>query len=219
MALIETLAIQLASNSILIFFLVLLATALWGDVSLIFFVAFSVNYGINLWIIFIAAYIGTQIGDSLWYAFGKFFEPYIEKSKRMKKGYVKVARMIEIIFGKRHLLALTAVKYLYGTRVITIIYLVKERIGYKKFVVYDFISTFFWVIGVGLVGYLVGIGFMAVKTFKNMQLAVTLLVIFIALYFLLEEELKRWIQRKVDRRLTQRKEKIKKKKKIRIKID
>lgn len=213
MPILETLAAQLASNGILFFFLALAATALWGDASLIFFVAFSVNYNVSLWLIFFAAYIGTMIGDSLWFSLGRYLEPKIEKNEKLKKAYVKIAELIEIIFGKRHLLALTAVKYLYGTRVITIIYLAKERIGYKKFAYYDFISTFFWIIGVGFIGWLVGVGFMAIKTFKNIQLAITVLVIF----FLLLNLLQRWVNEKIEhikrKRIKERKRKDKRKKK------
>ncbi len=201
----ETLAIQLASNAGLFFILALIATALWGDASLIFFTAFSVNYNINLWWIFFAAYIGTMIGDSLWFTLGKYLEPKIERNARLKKTYAKIAELIEIVFGNKHLLALTAVKYLYGTRVITIIYLAKEKMNYKKFIYYDFLSTFFWVIGVGLIGWLVGEGFMMVKTFQNLQLAITGLIVFFILFNLLQ----RAINKKIE---SIKKEKIKKKK-------
>ncbi len=189
MAILETLAIQLASNAILFFFLALIGTALWGDASLIFFVAFSVNYQISLWLVFFAAYIGTMIGDSLWFALGKYLEPKIEKNEKLKKSYVKIAEIIELVFGKRHLLALTIVKYLYGTRVITIIYLAKQKIGYKKFLFYDFISTFGWVIGMGFIGWLVGVGFIVLRTAKNIQLGIAAVIIFFILLNLAQKKL------------------------------
>jgi membrane protein DedA with SNARE-associated domain len=196
---IESLAIGLASNPVLLFWLTLIATAVWGDISLIILTAFAVNYEISIWIIFLAAYIGTQIGDSLWYATGKYLEPKIERITWMKKGYLKVAEMIEALFGKRHLLALTVVKFLYGTRVIMIIYLAKQKIGYRKFFLYDLFATLFWVAGVGLVGYLIGLGFMMVKTFKNLQFAVTAFVLFIAIYFILEKNLRAFVENKAEK--------------------
>jgi membrane protein DedA with SNARE-associated domain len=102
-----------------------------------------------------------------------------------------------VLFGKRHLLALTAVKYLYGTRVITILYLVKEKISYRKFIYYDFVSTFFWIIGVGFLGWLIGRGFVLLKTFENMQLAVTALLLFFALFYIFQREINYLIENKL----------------------
>jgi len=194
MAILETLAVQVASNVSLFFILGVIGTALWGDGALIFFTAFSVNYGISLWIIFFAAYIGTMIGDSLWFLIGIKLAKKIEKNKKMHKGYEKIAFIIDKLFKHNHLLALTVVKYLYGTRVITIFYLAKEKIGYKKFIYYDFISTLFWVLGIGLIGYLVGLGFVWIQTaFKNIQLTILAVIIIFLLFS--------WLQRTINMKI------------------
>jgi len=194
MVILETLAVQVASNISLFFILGVIGTALWGDGALIFFTAFSVNYKISLWLIFFAAYIGTMIGDSLWFLIGIKLARKIEKNKKMYKGYKKIAFIIDKIFKHNHLLALTVVKYLYGTRVITIFYLAKEKIGYKKFIYYDFISTLFWVLGVGLIGYLVGLGFVWIQTaFKNIQLTILALIIIFILFG--------WLQRAINMKI------------------
>ncbi len=197
MPILETLAFNLASSVVLFFVLTLVGTAFWGDAALIFFVAFSVNYNINLFLVFFAAYFGTMIGDSIWFALSMKFGHHIEKNKKLKKAYIRISQIIEVLFGKRHLLALTAVKYLYGTRVITILYLVKEKISYRKFLYYDFISTFFWIIGVGLLGFLIGKGFVLLKTFENLQMAITALLLFFALFYIFQREINYLIENKL----------------------
>lgn len=187
---------MISSNTALFFFIALIAAALWGDFALIFFSAFSVVYHINIGIVFLAAYIGTMIGDSLWYAIGRYLGPQIEKKEWLKRGYVRIAEVMEIVFKRRYLLALTVVKYLYGTRVITIIYLAKEHIGFKKFLKYDLLSSIFWIAGVGAVGVLAGMGFVWIETtFKNMQLAVTVLIIFFAAVKLIQQNINAKIEK------------------------
>jgi membrane protein DedA with SNARE-associated domain len=206
----ETLAMNLAGNIPIFFVLALIATALWGDAALIFFVAFSVNYNLSLWIVFLASYVGTLIGDSAWFILSMRFGHHIEKNPKLKKAYQKIAKIIDVLFGTKHLLALTIVKYLYGTRVITIFYLVKEKISYRKFVYYDFISTLFWIIGIGFFGWLIGKGFVLIKTFKDMQLAVTVLLLFFAVFYVFQREINYYIEYKLKLKLKKRKKKGKK---------
>jgi membrane protein DedA with SNARE-associated domain len=196
MQIIEILALNLAMSN-WFFVLVLIATALWGDAALIFFTAFSVNYNISLWIVFFSAYIGTMIGDSIWFMLSLRYGHHLEKRKKLKKAYIKIEKIIEQVFGKRHLLALTVVKYLYGTRVITILYLAKEKIRYKQFLYYDLVSTFFWIIGVGFLGWLIGEGFVLLKTFENMQIAFTALIVFFALFYTFQREINYLIEKKL----------------------
>jgi len=160
-----------------------------GDASLIFFTAFAVNYNLSLWIVFWAAFIGNMIGDSGWFGIGRLISPHIERYKKIHKGYEKIAEVIEFIFKKKHFIALTAVKFLYGTRVITIIYMAKEKLKFRKFAVYNIFATLLWIFGVGLVGYFVGLGYVWVKQiFQGVGILLTIIVIFfIAFYFLQRE--------------------------------
>ena len=112
MPILETLAVNLASSALLFFILTLIGTALWGDAALIFFVAFSVNYNIHLLIVFFAAYIGTMIGDSIWFALSMKFGHHIEKSKKLRKAYLRISQIIEVLFGKKHLLRAAYPDYL-----------------------------------------------------------------------------------------------------------
>lgn len=95
------------------------------------------------------------------------------------------------------------VKFLYGTRVITIFYLAKKKISYGKFLYYDSFSTIAWIFGIGAVGYFVGLGVAWVlKVVKGIQWAVTLLIAALALFYL--------IQKFISKELIQKEKKLEK---------
>ena len=118
------------------------------------------------------------------------------------KDFTKIAEVIEFIFKKQHFIALTVVKFLYGTRVITIMYLSKERMRLWRFIVYDTFATLLWVLGVGIVGYFVGLGYVWVKTiFKNTTIILTIIVFFFILFYLLQQKINKKIENITDTKL------------------
>lgn len=174
----SSLTAVILANSFFFFLISVIATAIWGDASYIFLVILGVQSHIPLILIALSAFIGTIIGDTIWFFIGIRFIKKLKKKKALKKTFLRISRTIEKTFGNRYTLALTTVKFLYGTRVITIFYLADKKLRYKKFIMYNIIATFFWVIGVGAIGWLAGIGFSyIVNVFKNLQLAILGLIV------------------------------------------
>jgi membrane protein DedA with SNARE-associated domain len=184
----EGLAYNFVANVPLFFLVSMIGTALWGDGALITLVALAVNLKANLVVLFFAAFVGTFIGDSVWFFIGRKISKNIKKYERVNRGFETIAELIERVFKKNYTLALVTVKFLYGTRVITIFYLAKEKISYKKFLLYDSISTIFWLFGMGFVGYLVGLGVnWILHVVKNIQLAITFMIVILALFYLVQK--------------------------------
>jgi membrane protein DedA with SNARE-associated domain len=184
----EELVAPFIGNLFLFSCVVFLFCALWGDASLIFFVVFAINYSIPLTLVLFFAYFGSLFGDTLWFVFGIRLMKKFRNRKSIDAGYKHIINFIEKNLKNNHLLALILVKFLYGTRVITTIYLSDGRMCYKKFMKYNFIATFVWIVFMGAIGYLVAIGFeFILNTFKNIQLAVTGLIIFLFLLSLVQK--------------------------------
>jgi membrane protein DedA with SNARE-associated domain len=184
----ENFAYQFVANVPLFFLISMIGTALWGDGALIFLVALCVSLKASLVTLFFAAFVGTFIGDSIWFFIGKKIAKNIKKYQRVNRGFESIAELIERIFNKNYLLALVTVKFLYGTRVITIFYLAKEKMNYKKFLYYDSISTIFWLFGMGFVGYLVGLGVSWIlNVVKNVQVAITFILFALAIIYLFQK--------------------------------
>lgn len=196
MAFLENLAIIVSQNLPVFWFVAFFATALWGDATFILLTILSINFHIPLWIIFSAAFFGTLLGDTLWFLLGVKFLINFEKHKKFGKHYRNVVSWLRKIFGKKYLSALTIVKFLYGTRVITIMYLANERIGYRKFMRYNLIATALWTMGVGAIGILAGLGFtLIINVFKNVQLAITLLIVIIIIINLIQRKITERVER------------------------
>lgn len=172
----------------LFFIIAMIATALWGDGALIFLVVLCVNFNTSLIVLFFAAFVGTFIGDSVWFFIGRKISKNIKKYKKIEKGFETIAELIERLFKKNYLLALVTVKFLYGTRVITIFYLSKKKMKYRKFLIYDSLSTIIWIFGMGFIGYLVGLGVGWLwHVVKSIQLAITFMLVIFALFYFIQK--------------------------------
>ena len=184
------------TGSLFLFFIIaIIATALWGDASMIVLIVTAMHFNFPLWIIMIAGYIGSMIGDVIWFVLGMKFLKRVEKHEKFGKGYNKLVAVINKISHKNPLVTLSIVKFLYGTRVITIIYLVKKKLKLRKFIEYNALALILWVFFMTAVGYLVGLGFAFVaNVVKNIELAITLLIVLFILFNLLQRRINEWLE-------------------------
>ena len=173
----ESLGLFFVNNYTIFFLVSMVSTALWGDASLVALIILSVHFEIPLWIVILAAYVGTMVGDAIWFMLGnKFLHKF--KSDKFNHGYRHVEKLMERFFRGSSFALLCIVKFLYGTRVITTLYLAKKKIGFGKFLYYNCFATILWIIFMGGIGYLAAIGFAWVyKTVENLQIALTILVV------------------------------------------
>ena len=191
----------------------MIATALWGDASLVALVILSVHFHIPLWIIFSAAYFGTMIGDAIWYGLGvRFLATF--KNEKFNHGYRHVEKLMEKVFGGSSFILLCIVKFLYGTRVITTLYLSKKKIGFGRFLYYNCFATILWVIFMGGIGYLAAVGFNWVyKAVENLQIAITILILVFIIFNFIQKAINRWLdveEESIEKKERQKKRKIKK---------
>ena len=189
----ETFGLFFVNNYLVFFLASMVATALWGDASLVALVILSVHFKISLWIVILAAYLGTMVGDAIWFMIGnKFLNKF--KSDKFNHGYKHVEKLMERFFKGSSFALLCIVKFLYGTRVITTLYLAKKKIGFGKFLYYNCFATILWIIFMGGIGYLAAIGFDWVyKTVENVRIALTLLVVAFIVFNLGRIILNKWL--------------------------
>ncbi len=185
-------------NPYFLFFLSFVLIALWGDASLILLIVLGVNFNLPLWIIFVGAYLGAQLGDFIWFVLGRKFLPKLTKNEKWGQYYKNIIKTITRIAHKSVFITLTVVKFLYGTRVITVLYLShrKPKLDVWKFLRYNSIALLVWLIFMGTVGYLVAIGFsLILNIFKNVQLAATCLILFFVVFNILQKFISRKLKK------------------------
>lgn len=150
----------------------------------------------NWWTVFSVFWIsliGTVISDCLWFLLGQ----YITKTKRWEKYQEKYQKMVMILdkkIGNRPYLSLLIIKFLYGTRILTIIYLSFRKISLWKFFLFDSVGTAFWLCVIIPLGYFAGKGYHnIIAIFHNIGYALSALILFFILYRIVSV----WISKKI----------------------
>jgi membrane protein DedA with SNARE-associated domain len=194
--LLEAIAPIIINNLVLFFFIILISCAIWGDGSYIFFVILAYESGINLLWVFTAAYMGSLLGDFIWFFIGlKFIGKRLKKDKNLQI-YLYVGEFFERFFKNKDFLAILLTKFLYGTRIITTIYMANKKLRFLRFLLYDLIANLWWVVLIGAIGWLFALGVeTAYVLFKNAQIAILLLVILLIGFFYIQKKINKKIKK------------------------
>jgi len=162
----------------------------------ILILAFLSSQGVlPLWIVFVFVPIGTFITDIFFFFIGKTkLINKIKDWKHFSKGYSKTDKFVGKLTKEKHILALFYTKFIYGTRIVTLIFLGLRGTKYSQFFKYNIIITILWAMIVIPLGYLAGKGYIIIlNIFRSVELGLLFLLIFIILFFLI----KKWISTKL----------------------
>lgn len=112
--------------------------------------------------VFWYSFFGTIISDSIWFFFGtqisRFFD-FLAKKFFYREQAPDTSRFVAVldrVAGKRPYLVLLFVKFLYGTRILTILYLARRRMSFFRFSVFNVGGTVVWLVTLLLLGYVAG---------------------------------------------------------------
>ena len=108
--------------------------------------------------VFLMALLGTVTADTLWFYFGRKILLRLHKWNKLKHKYERVVKKLERMSERHLLLSLLYVKFLYGTRIVTILYLSWRRITIPKFIMYDTLGVIGWLLVLLPIGWLAGKG-------------------------------------------------------------
>lgn len=149
---------------------------------------------LSLQVVFWVSFLGTVISDLIWFLFGFHFVSRLENHDKHKHNYAKAIRHVDRLVGKRPFLALLFIKFAYGTRVLTIIYLSVKRLSFWKFVFFDSLGTIIWLIVMVSIGWFAGRGAHNFSSSVNhIEYSILgLLILLLGLRFGLK-----WIQKKI----------------------
>lgn len=155
--------------------------------------AFLSGHGIwSLSNVFLLSFAGTIVSDGMWFLFGQFFFRLARKRIDNQEKYLQLITKLDTITGQKPFLSLLFIKFLYGTRILTILYLSIRKIGFWTFIVFDALGTVLWLIVMISIGWLAGKGISNfipfVQKTEYALLAIALLVVIFKLTTL-------WIQK------------------------
>lgn len=197
MALLENLLLQFSDYAGTIAFL---GAFLGGDSVVIFLAGLAGQGLMPLWKVFVFLILGTIISDVLVFSIGrtKYFKRIVGH-RYVKKGYDSVVAELDRFFHKKVLVVLIIAKFMYGTRFITLFYLGNKGITSKRFVWYDSIATFIWVIVLGTIGWLAGKGLANyISIIDNVELGTALLIGLTAAIYLVQRGIDKLFYKKIE---------------------
>lgn len=173
---------------------IFLGTFFFGE-SVVIAAAFLAGQGIwSVWIVFILSFLGTIISDSLWFTGGSGIKKFASKKITTNTHSIKhTLQAIERITNGKTFLSLLFIKFLYGTRIITIFYLASQKFPFRKFLLYNTLGTIIWLIIMITVGWLLGQGVKLIMVdFTYIEFAfLGLVIIIMCIKFLIK-----WITKK-----------------------
>ena len=87
---------------------------------------------------------GTVTSDSLWFLLGQTFFKFTKRWEKYQDQYQTFLIKLEKITGQRPFLSLLFIKFLYGTRILTILYLSIRKVRYATFLLFNTVGTILW---------------------------------------------------------------------------
>ncbi len=90
------------------------------------------------------AFFGTVLSDLIWFLLGSsVVRRRLERNGTWDKHQDFIARLNQL-FGKRPFLILLVIKFLYGTRILTIVYLSIRKMPIWQFLFFNSLGTILW---------------------------------------------------------------------------
>src|SRR3990167_648951 len=91
--------------------------------------------------------------------------------------------------------SLFVVKFIYGARLPTYLYLSQTGVPLSKFMAYNMVAILTWIVALGPVGYLAGLGYTYLaETLKSVYVGVGLVLLIVVLFIIFQA----WLKHKSD---------------------
>ena len=110
------------------------------------------------------SYLGTVTSDAVWFSCARPLSRMLKRNEKWNDRYAAALAWISRRFGERPERALLFIKFVYGTRIATIVYLALRRISFKTFVSLNSIGAAIWVAAIVTVGWLAGRGIASLQS-------------------------------------------------------
>lgn len=139
------------------FLFIVAGSFLFGETVIITAAFLSVKMGWSPLSVFFFSLLGTITSDSCWFMVGKYFSDSVKKSKFWKNKYPKKRNLVrKIVVNPKT--ALFYYKFLYGFRVLSILYVAGMGMPTTNFVLFNSFGTFIWLIVIISIGWFAGRG-------------------------------------------------------------
>ena len=164
-----------------------LGALIGGEETILVITTLSAQGIIPFWVVAVFSFLGTVVSDTLWFFVGKtpLYGKLISLSS-FKNGYSRLVRMMDTVFHGNFFMALLVTKFLYGTRIVTIMYISKKDLSFLFFTIYNSLTTIIWLSVILTIGWFAGKGVsVLLKVTENIQIVAVVVIVFIAAFYIL----------------------------------
>ncbi len=173
-----------------------------GEETLILLSILASHEVLDIGYVLIFFYAGILVSDSIWYFLGKSKLIYwLMNKKIISKTFLYWDKLLNKATEKSDFQVLFFTKFLYGTRILTLMYLSNVRLKFKSFILYNIIANFVWVSTILLIGWSAGKGISLAADISNnlilyLFLIGIILMTFTILIRILSKLVKKWLRQK-----------------------
>ena len=185
------------------YLIIFLGAAFVGELAL-FTLGFLTAQGIlSIFPLIIFSFLGVLASDILWFLLGKTAVVGKMISHRYTYATVSIiSKAIDRTSKGNRFVAVVLAKFLIGTRILLIIYLSKTNLEFKRFVYYDAMAIFFWLIVIIPIGVIAGHGFtILAEVFHNLYLAIGFILFILLIIVIVQVWLERYLSKKADMKI------------------
>jgi membrane protein DedA with SNARE-associated domain len=168
-----------------------------GDAMLLFLSSLSGQGLIHFWTIILFFSLGTISSDVMWFFIGRTrLAEKLISHKQLNKGYSRIERILTK-YGRNDFLLLFIVKFIYGIRIIAIVYFSRERKRFGRFLCFNSIAVVAITVFVSFLGWMAGKGIRSyVDIYENFRSAIKIIVIVLVIFFVLKSLINKWLLKK-----------------------
>jgi membrane protein DedA with SNARE-associated domain len=133
-------------------------------------------------LVFVMAFVGTVAADMTWFFVGQYYvRRHEEKYLALRLKYPPVFRFVDHLTRSMPLWqALVAIKFVYGTRILFILYVSVNRLCRPlRFLILDVLGIFLWLTPLVAMGYLVGRGVLTETALQHTKWLIASCMIFV----------------------------------------
>lgn len=144
---------------------------------------------IPLWIVVTFGFIGNVIHDILFFFIGKSrYLARFNKRFRISNKSKEIVRFLDKFRGKDNFFPLFLCKFIYGTRMLTIVYVSHRERLFSRFLLVDTLANILWFAIMMPIAWLAGKGFIeALHIIKGFEKIMTLIFVFSILIILINK--------------------------------
>lgn len=162
------------------FFAIFIGAVILGE-TIILGAAFLAGQGVwSIYTVFVLTFLGTVLSDCVWFFLGKKMTLKSREWQEKQAKYRSLLAGLERLTRGRAFLSLLFIKFLYGTRIITIMYLAVHSMRFRTFLLFNGIGTLLWLLVLLPIGLFAGrqIG-SDIPDIKKIQYTATFLLAFL----------------------------------------